>query len=242
MRLLELPDPLKLRRQFTVWDDFAWSISPHLWTVTATDAGAMAQTDAANGVITLTASDGTVADNDEIYILTTKEVFLLADDKPATVEARLKWSEANVDDANVAFGMADAVAANTIIDDGGGIDANFSGFVIYKIDGEQVWRVLSSIGATRTVTVTNKVSTRTTFQSLRIEFRPLGSTLGEVYFFLDNGDGTGWEQLKDANGVLIRHTVDMTSATEMQVWAGIKNGGANNEVLSIDYIGATALR
>lgn len=244
-KLIEFPDPYRNRRQHTIWDDFHWFISPHMWTVTATDAGVTTPLDAANGVVQFFASDGTVADNDEIYVKTTNEVFKLADDKPLTIEARLKFTELNVDDANVVLvGVADAVAANTIVDDGAGLKTSFSGAAIYKVDGSNVWKCVSSVGATQTISTSGKSSISTGYQSGRIEFKPLTAALCQVTFFVDNGDGTGWDLLRDANGVPIIHTIDMTSTTEMNLFVGVKNGfttGAGESIL-VDYMFGTAVR
>ena len=39
MKLLDLPQRLRERRMFGVFDDFEWFLSPHLWTSFATGTG-----------------------------------------------------------------------------------------------------------------------------------------------------------------------------------------------------------
>jgi len=235
-KLVEMPETqkqAKLKWEFS--DHFLWYISPHMWTlVPGADGGAATMTDAAGGVLSMTAGTGT--DNFDNYLKSTSEIFKFADDKPGAVSARLKYTEANVDDANVAFGVMDAVAQDAILDNGAGMKASFSGAVIYKVDGGLTWRCISSIGATRTDTASAKSSISANFQGLRIEWKPLTSAVCQVAFFGDNADGTGWELLKDANNRDIVHTLDMTSATEMNVFVGAKNGGANVETVLIDLV------
>lgn len=246
MKLLEFPDPYRNRRQHSHFDDFAWYISPHWWTTVISDAGVTTPLDAANGVVQFFASDGTVTDNDELYVKSTNEILKLADDKPLLIEARVKFTELNVDDANVVLvGAADAVGADTIVDNGAGLKVSFSGAAIYKVDGGLVWKCVSSVGAVQTISTSGKLSTSSNFQVGRIEFKPITLTLCQVTFFVDNGDGTGPEQLKDgATGLPIIHTIDMTTATEMNLFVGVKNGfttGAGESIL-VDYIAYTALR
>jgi hypothetical protein len=45
------------------------------------------------------------------------------------------------------------------------------------------------------------------------------------------------------DGVLVaQHDYIFTSATEMQIGIGVKNGGANNETLNVDYVVCTQER
>lgn len=243
-RLLELPEPFRLRRQVILFDDFLWYISPHLWTMVPAGGGAGTASvgDAANGILTMTGGNGNTDDLDN-YLKSTNELIKFADDKPVAAEARCKFTEASTNAANIVLvGMADAVASNTLTAAGGGLKASFSGACIYKVDGETTWRVISSVGATRTVTLTNKTSSSSGYQTGRIEVLPLTSAVAQIRFFIDNGDGTGIEQAKDATGLPIVHTLDMTSATEMNLFVGVRNGAAANESILCDYLGAWWLR
>ena len=47
---------------------------------------------------------------------------------------------------------------------------------------------------------------------------------------------------KDSNGYVIRHTIPYASATEMQAFLAVKNGGANLETLNCDYISVRQTR
>lgn len=227
------PSVLNRRLVFGVESDFDEFVTGDKFTDTSADTGAaVANTDAAGGVVTLTTG---ATDNNECYLLSTKELFLIALDKPILASCRLKYSEANTDDANVAFGLMNAVAANSILDDGAGLQASYSGAAFYKVDGGLNWKVEASIATTRygatELTATNsldkvaKVAASSAYQWLDIEIVPFSSTQAKVNFFIDE--------------VLV-HSITMTytSATEMMVFVGVKAGGANSEVVSVDYLGA----
>lgn len=225
------PDALLIGPQtFGFFDDLEGYVTGDRFTAIAADGGAsVARTDAAGGRVALT-TGGT--DNNEAYLGTSQEVFLFANDKPLVFEARLQYAEANTDDANLYVGLMDAVAANALVDDGGGPKASFSGAGFYKVDGGTRWQVISSLAANRTVTDLTAVNTLTklaytaggsSFVTLRIEFMPLSSTSADVIFYI--------------NGVnVVKHQLTYTSATEMDAVVGVKAGGANSEVVTVDYI------
>lgn len=225
--------------QFGFFDDFEWMITAHRWTSVLTDSGTASVGDAAGGICALVPSDGTVADNDEAYLKSTAEIFKFAAGKPIMVEARLQFTEINTDDANIIFGIKDAVAANTLLDNGAGPAASYSGAVFFKEDGQTLWSVEKSIGATQVtaqLTAANSLTKQAytaggaSYQTLRIEAKPHGGGSMDVEFWID--------------GVLVYKIKDTTyaSATEMQVFAGVKNGDTNLETLNVDYIEAWQLR
>jgi len=232
MKMLELPSGPSLRRLYAgFFDDFVCE-NTTLWTTTATDSGTSTHTAQRDGVVALAPSDGTVADNDEIYFLT-PEIFLFAANSPLIVEARIQFTEANTDDANVLFGVLDAPAANTILDDGAGPKASYSGAVMFKVDGGTTWSCENSISTTQKTTdldgtqplsSDSKTAGGSSFQTLRIESRPISSTKHDVFYWID--------------GALVAKHKDQvyTSATEMSVCVGAKNGGSNNESIVVDYV------
>lgn len=217
------------------------------WEVIAPDDGVASISDGVDGVLTLEASDTTAADNDEIYVRHKRELLKFADGKPLVVEALLKFTEANTDDANVIFGLMDAPDANTLIDDGGGPKANSSLACFYKIDGETTWRVRSGVGSTTKTTVLDadgsldgvaKTAGGANYQRLRIEVNYDSSTGAVIDYFIGTRASDGdWAMTHVA-----KHYLTFTGATEMAVVAGIKNGGANKETLYLDYVGGTQLR
>jgi hypothetical protein len=235
MSLVQVPDVARLRGQsYGFHEDFLQFVTGDLFTDTSADSGAaVANVDAAGGTVTLTTG---ATDNNECYLLSTKELFLVAAGKSLFAEARLKYSEANTDDANVFFGFMNAVAADSILDNGAGPKSSYSGALFYKVDGGTNWKVQSSITTTRTgdteLTAANSldktvhVAGSTAYQILRIDITPKSSTKADVEFSID--------------GVLVYKITDWTytSATEMNVFVGVKAGDTNSEVVTVDYLTA----
>lgn len=240
MKLLELPGEVSRQRQHSLFDDFYWYISPHVWTSVISDAGSAAGGDGAGGILTIIPSDGTVGDNDETYVATTNNVFKMADDKPIVCEAKVQFAEANTNAANVFFGMADAIGANTLVDNGAGLKTSFSGFAIYKVDGGTVWKCVSSKGATQTISTSTTTAGGSSYQKLRIEFRPITSTTGEITFYVD--DVPLYDSAITGRNYPIKHQITFTSAVAMMLGCGVKNGSTSLETLLVDYMAGWSLR
>ena len=238
MNLLRHPDTLSwIPTQNVIADDFHWFVTAHLWTSVLTDSGTATVGDAVNGILALACSDGTVGDNDEAYVKSTAELFKFAAGKTLYGECKLQFTEANTDDANVFFGFADAIGANTLVDNGAGMKTSFSGAAIYKVDGGTVWKCITSNSTSQTVSTSLTTAGGSSYQRLRIEARDVDGVNMEVTFFVDD------KPLLDATSRKpIKHNVALASATEMQVGAGAKNGDTNLETLNIDYIVAMQLR
>lgn len=229
-------------RKFSFGSDFEEFVSGDLFTDTSTDTGAaVANVDAAGGAVTLTTGS---TDNNECYLHTTKELLLFAANKEIDGLFRLKHTEANTDDANIAFGFCNAVGADTIVDDAGGPKASFSGAVVYKVDGGTTWNAAVSVGTSRTVvalTAANTLHKRAVamsggaYQTWRIRFIATSSTTGKAIFSVDEAGGVG---LVDVCAIDFVYT----SATEMNAFVGVKAGGANSEVVTVDAIFADGVR
>lgn len=235
--LFSLEDLEKAKYQFGVFDHFDHYVTADTWTTVASDSGTVSVSDGVGGVLAIVPSDGSVADNDQSYVRSTTELFKFATGKRLVFEAKVQFTEANTDDANVAVGFANAVAADLIVDNGG-MKTSGSMLAIYKQDGSNVWKCISSVSSSQTVTasVGNGVTATAggpSYQTLRIEAAFHTSTYGEVRFFLDG------LPLLDGNLKPIVHRFDWsTTPTEMHAFAGVKNGDSNLETLNVDYIGA----
>lgn len=146
-------------RSYGFFEDFLDFVSGDLFTDTSGDSGAaVANVDAAGGQVTLTTG---ATDNNECYLLTTKELFLFAANKPARGRWRFKHTEANTDDANIAFGFMNAVGADSILDNGGGPKASYSGAVVFKVDGGTKWNAEVSIAGTQSTVELSAATTLT---------------------------------------------------------------------------------
>lgn len=231
------------RDTFQVKADFEKDIDTTEWTATLTDIGTAAVGDNANGgVVALTPSDGTVADNDEVYLASANELFIFAANRPLYGCCRLQFAETTAGIYNAAFGFMDAVGADSIVDNTGLPKTSGSTLAIYKTDGSQVWKCVSAVNGVATHSTSTKSSTKATtvgggWQELEVEATPTDSAGYTVVFSVDG------EQLRDSNGQVIRHYLPYASATEMQVFVGAKLGAAtNNDVLNVDYIYAAQRR
>lgn len=236
-KLVQQPEGLKLgRQQFGFFEDFFEFVTGDLLTSLVADAGtSCAVSDAHGGVLAM----GTAAtDNNEVIIKSTKEIFKIAANRQLVAEARFQYSEANTDDANVAFGFMDAAGANALVDDGAGPKSSYSGAVFYKVDGGTNWNVQAADGATKTsaeLTATNSLTKTaqaaggSSYKTFRIEIYAISSTQVEVSFFID--------------GVHVyKITTTYANATEMQVFVYVKAGGSNAETVNVDYLSGYAIR
>ena len=232
-KALNFPDRvLSLGLVNSVVDDFP-AKDTTVWTTTASDSGTAAVGDVVNGVVQLLPSDGTVADNDEVY-LQTKELFKIAAGKPLMAGIYLQFTEAATNAANVMFGFMDAPTANAIVDNGAGPKTTFSGAVIYKVDGQNLWQCAYSDGAVQTfsgllnvATALNRVAQTAggaAWVKLEVEIIPTAGGLCDVAFTI--------------NDVCVFKMLDRTfaNATEMALFVGAKNGSANQETINVDWI------
>lgn len=220
---------------YTRLEDFDKDQTDLDWVDTITDSGTVTIDDAANGLAVLVPSDGTVADNDEAYFATSNEVFLPVNGKPFIIGGYVKWTEANTDDANIGFGVANAPAANLLIDNGGGIRASGTLAAIYKVDGETAWRCTSRNQSDVTISLSNQSSTSTGYQYLEIEFTEFTSTSCKVHFRFGTNPNDASPLIDSTTLKPIVHTMLYASATEMAAFFAVKNGGANLETLYADF-------
>ena len=172
----------------------------------------------------------TNTDNNEVCLASTNELFKFADDKPFVAECRLQYAEANTNQANVAFGFADAMGANLIADDGASVGINSSGVLIYKATGGTVWRCNSENNTAATDTVSISTAGGASYQRLTIVGRPVNGTQYELTFFLDGA------ALRDSANKAIKHTLLYASSTEMDFGVYLKTGSATEEIVNVDYV------
>lgn len=242
MKALKMPVAMQERELHGFFDDFNEGIvTGDRWTTLVADvadggATAIRSIDGAGGILSISTEDAT--DNDEVSIESTRELFKFAANKPIVFEARVQYSEANTDDANIFVGLADAVGANLLVDNGAGPKTSFSGVAFFKVDGGTNWKVIASLGTTQTIAELTallsldgiaKTSAGSSYQVLRIEVLPYSSTNAKVDYFIDE---------------VHVYSIDLvyTSATEMQIGLGVKNGGANAETMLCDYVAAYQVR
>lgn len=232
-RLIEVPDEIRnLRLVASRKDDFSFFEDAKEWTKVVTDSGTVAAGDADGGLLILTPSDGSVADNDEAYVKSTNKIATIKANQNIYAEAWLQFAEAATNAANAFFGWCSSIAANTLVDDGAGMLTNFSGACIYKVDGSLNWKCISSNGTTQTINTSTTVAGGTGYQLLEIQIDPIDSTTARISFWVN-----GTQLVDSTTGKPITHLYTYTSAVAMNLGAGVKNGSANQQVLNIDAIG-----
>lgn len=232
--LSAIPPSLMERRDYHyIEEDFNYDIDANEWVATtgSGDGGSATVGDEVGGVMTLLTN---AQDNTEEYLESPNETFKFAANKPLRFRARIQFAEASTNKANVLVGIKDAVAADTLQDNGAGPASSYSGAVFFKEDGQTLWSVEASIGSTQTtaqLTAANALDKRartagsSSYQWLGIDFYPTGTASAEIVFSID--EVPVYKMVGDF----------ITNATEMQVAFGVKAGAAAaNETLKIDYV------
>lgn len=192
------------------------------WTTLASDSGSVAVGDTQYGVAVLSPSDGTVADNDEVYLYTTNELLKFVANKPIEVGFYAKRVSVADDDA-VFLGFLNAWAADTIADTDGGMPSNYYGAGFHKLDGGN-WVCECSMGTTQKTNTSDEVPDGDWhWFEVRVNHAEDAGDFIEVTYFIDG------QQTRDSTTLdPIKHRIEISSATEMAVGCGIKLGAATN--------------
>lgn len=218
--------------------DFDHLVTLDRWTTIVADGGTVTVPDGAPSHLLLNPTD--TVDEEEVYVHTSAPMFKMADNLPIVVECRLQYAEANTSAANIIFGIKNAVAADALQSASGGPAANYNGACFFKVDGETLWRVESSITTTQTTSETKYTAGGTSYQTLRIEINNVSATKMRVQFFIDTAGGQNFEQCRvtGKTNALIDHEITLGTALDMDVFVGVKQGSTTVENLLVDYIGA----
>lgn len=203
------------------------------WSETGDAGGETHNIDGVGGQITL----NTDADNnDEWYFYRTRETFLFADKKPLRWECRLKFEQVAANTVNLLVGVMDAVAADSLLDDGGGPSASYSGLVIFVEDGQTEWSLENSLAGTQVTTRSDKAAASSSFFTLAAEFNPFSSTQANCFGEIQTGGGNEFVQFQDTNTRPrdISHIITYSSATEMTFVIGLKAGVGTAPLVTVD--------
>ena len=222
----------KARLHGWLFDHFHSYNDADAWTKLANDATAtVAGGDFVNGQVKLY-TDAT--DNNEVMIKSTNKSFIFANNTPLIFETRIQFTEANTDDANIAVGFSSAAAANLLVDDGAGPATSMSGAMIYKVDGSNVWKCITSLSTTQTISTSTTTAGGTSFQVLKIKIDFVSSTVAEATFWVDGLPLI--DAAQTSRNTPIKHAFTYTSAAAMNACIYAKAGGSNAETLYCDYI------
>jgi len=185
------------------------------------DVGDLLDATLPNGVLSV-GCDGD--DNDECYVASINKITKFMTDKKVYFEAKVKLTEANTDDANWCVGLCSVYAANTLVDNGAGLVTTFDGAMFYKVDGTMKIYFRSSNGAVQGDAIDLGTFVSGTWYTLGI--------------FYDYNDGVTAKVTPYVNGVA-GTTQDITIAgldALLHAVFGVKAGGANEEILKVDYV------
>jgi hypothetical protein len=185
-------------------------------TSVVTDGGSATST--VGSFLTLNTVDAT--DNDETYVGASVPGTLLAAGKDIWFEARVRLTEANVDDANIIIGLSSLYSSDILVNNGAGPAADYSGIVFFKVDGGTVWQVENStdVGGGTQTTLTS-VAAFTTGATYRLGFRVFSNTMITWYI----------------NGIAVGSSTTNFPTTAMGPLFGVKNGDTNAEILYVDW-------
>jgi hypothetical protein len=163
------------------------------------------------------------ADNDYQLLRLSGKPFKFAANKPLYFEARIKLTEANVDDANWVVGLSDTTTTGFLADNGGGPPASYDGAVFFKVDGGTVIQFETSNAGTQVTDTDVGAFTSASTYTLGINFDPNDGITGVVKAYV--------------NGALVAtNNITLAGLEEMHVIYGAKAGGAAAETLQIDYV------
>jgi len=185
-----------------------------------TDGGAVAQSDAAGGVLSI-ATGATL--NDETYISSIAENWLFKTDKRLFFEALVALTEANVNTANIIVGLSNVVAANTLVDGSAGPVVSFDGACFYKVGASLLWRFITSNAAVQVLNANLGTYASNTWYRLGFLYDPNDGVTAKVTPFLNGIAGTA-------------HDLTIAGLEEMHILLGVKNGSAHAETLRVDAV------
>lgn len=191
-----------------------------------TDGGTIDSTDAHGGVLSIATVN---TDNAESYVSSKFEVFKFQTNKKLYFETKIKLTEAATNTANWIVGLSDTVAADSLLDNGGGPMASYDGVVFFKVDGTMKIQFETSNAGTQVTdaNVANFVSAT-------------DYTLGFLY---DYNDGVTAKVTPFVNGVAgTARDLVISGLEEMHILLGAKTGSAHAAALLVDYVMVLAER
>lgn len=202
---------------------------PEGFTATAT-SGTVAVVDERGGGISLATQ---AADNAEGTLVSDADLIEIAEDKPLCFSARVQYSEAATDDANVFVGFTDHAVADLLADDGAGLPADYQGIGFFKVDGSTLWSIEASNDTDQVTKELDADTSRdglaktaggSSYQKLEINVLVKTATAADVMFLID---GTLVYKITDW---------DWSGMGSMALQAVVKAGGGSAETLKVTYM------
>jgi hypothetical protein len=236
-----------------LYDDFATYVDGQLWTAVTDFSVAMAGAGATiykRGGILIAQTNNT--DNNEAYVISTNALF--GPRVGGTIGCACRFKIYDPGTNNFIFGFLEDAAADSLIDDGGGVLADKNVICVYKVDGETNFRCRSgwttavkqdhlSNQTANTSTSSGVAASTTDFVTLKIEAIGNGSEI-EIFYSIDTKGFGAFQELRDANNQVIRHVqrADPADDNDMKLIVGCKTGADASAALHIDWIAGWAAR
>ena len=234
--LISLPDEIKKSLLTASWvDDLYWESG--FWNTVEGDTGSVvtSSSSATNGEEAI----ATASDNEEAYFYTDENYKYILN-KPFMLVVRAKFTEVDTSAHNAFIGFMDGVAANALVDNGGGPKATFDGCGFYKIDGETKWHFITSDATTKIDTTLDLTFGPGDHQTFAILVEPYSSTNYKATPFVDTEGGNALQMIAEngasARAPLVSHDATYTTPTDMAVMIGVKQGGATGTASRIDLV------
>lgn len=161
--------------------------------------------------------------NDETYTGSGDLTFNLVAGKKLFFEARVKLTEPTANEANIVVGLNATLAANLMQDNGAGPASSIDQILLYKLDGEAVWRMSTSDGTTQNLESNIGSFSSGSWQRVGFAAIPADGNNFTVYGFVD-----------DVLGGAV--TLDITNVGDLRVVGGVKSGAAEAQTLNWDYV------
>jgi len=212
------------------FEDFHDYTSTQRWTAVVTGTGACALLDTGEDNAGLMQITCDATDDDGDLLKSTNLQFGVQADKNFFFDARVKHTEGNVDDANVAIGLSTVLAANTFMQvAGAGPPATYDGLLFFKVDGGTVWQFEASNASTQSANT--DLGTHTSGAWERLSFK------------YDYNDGVTANITPYFNGKADTPvTLTIAGLDPMTMIAGVLAGSGAVETLIVDYLRLTSDR
>lgn len=239
---INLPDQ-RFKLPHTLWieDQFHHFVSGQQWTAVL-DAGVTATITEDGLVLT----NGGVL-NDFGYVKMTVAKFKAVAQRTLEFFARIKITEANVDDASIMLGFHQDVVAGSLADGSGAIAANTGGAFLHKIAGTNRWRAVSGNDNSGEIvqTETDVPTATASWVTVKIQVTCRGEA-AEISYWIDPNGGQAPIQSRQYGVVPmvppIKHSLALANLAAWKPSFGVKSSSANGDALAIGYVFASQSR
>jgi hypothetical protein len=238
-------------------DDFTTYTDAALWTKTLTGGGSAValQTGTAltDGFGVLNFLTGASA-NRGALIATTSSLFQFLNDRPISLECKIKFAEANTNNTMIGFGLTDTVNNTVIADTTGLFNLANEGTMIYLPQGQTQWWSGSKVnGATAITQQSTKTALYTGWQRLAINIDPNPGIGGMAITYEVENVGTPqpvsavgsqliYNNFSFKTPTVIRDIWAIPTTTQLYAFLIVKAGSGSAESMDCDYYQASVLR